>query len=356
MRVVYDVRFFANKGTLLTGIPRYGIEFLTAMENTNGVEPVFVGDETSRLPGDHWELLQIKRCPLWQQWAVPYAAAITKSDLIHGLANTIPIMSPIPTVVTVHDLVFEKMPHLVNRHLRKYLKRLVPLSLSRAKAVIAVSESTARDIIQKGWCEEKKVHVVPLGVGEFWFEQNQPNSPYTERYLMVVGTLDPRKNLLYTLAVFEEICRVDPDVGLVIVGGDGGHAGEVRRFIAERGLSQRVKLMGRVSDVELRSLYLQAEALLYLSLYEGFGLPVLEAMAVGCLPIVSDRGALPTVVGESGVVIQIERPPSSVGQVIVNILQELNSRESKTSRRRRALRFSWREHAKTVREIYNHVI
>jgi glycosyltransferase involved in cell wall biosynthesis len=208
--------------------------------------------------------------------AVWYPLALGRrrnADLLHCPTYRGPIHSALPLVVTVHDLAVLRHPRAFNRWSRLYGPRVVPRVLAAARRVIAVSEFTKRELIELLQVPEDKIRVVPNGVdGTF-----TPDGPAEEgEYVLAVGTLEPRKNLPRLVEAMRR-----SDVELRVVGARGWGGVEVG--------GNGVRWLGEVSDSELARLYRGARCVAYPSLYEGFGIPVLEAMACGA-PVVTSRG------------------------------------------------------------------
>ena len=195
------------------------------------------------------------------------------ADLLHCPTYRGPLHSARPVVVTVHDLAVFRHPEAFNRWSRSYSPRVVPRVLAAARRIIAVSEFTRRELVELLRISEEKIRVVPNGVDEEFTREG----PAAEGdYVLAVGTLEPRKNLPRLV----EAARRN-DVELRVVGARGWGGVEVG--------GNGVRWLGEVSDAELARLYRGALCVAYPSLYEGFGIPVLEAMACGT-PVVTSRG------------------------------------------------------------------
>lgn len=209
------------------------------------------------------------------------------------------LLSPVPQVITVHDLIPLLYPHAYPR-LQMYYRHVLPRMLAAARVVIADSETTRRDLAERyGW-PPSRTFVVPAGVDSGRFSpQVRGGGRYTARkYLLAVGDHRPHKNLQRTLEAFDRIA--DPDLSLVLAGRTFSQdPGYVPRALARLRRPERVILPGYVPTAELPALYSDAVALLFPSLYEGFGLTPLEAMACGTPVIASRAASIPEVCGDA---------------------------------------------------------
>jgi glycosyltransferase involved in cell wall biosynthesis len=229
-------------------------------------------------------------------------------DLFHSPDFVLPPTSEgIPTLLTVHDLSFIHFPDTFPPTLVNYLNRVVPWSVSRATHVLADSRSTKKDLVEQWAVPEDKITVLYSGVSEAYRPVEDP--PYLtevrksyslgeEPYLLSVGTIQPRKNYQRLIKAFAPIAGKYPH-NLYIAGGKGWLEEEMMAEADRQGISGRVRFLGFVADRHLPALYSGASLFLFPSLYEGFGLPVLEAMACGVPAIISNTSSLPEVGGEA---------------------------------------------------------
>jgi glycosyltransferase involved in cell wall biosynthesis len=225
---------------------------------------------------------------------------------------------------------------------------MVPRSVRRADRVLAVSEQTKRDLIERYRVAEGKVVVTPNGVDEAF----TPEGPARDGrpYLLFVGALQPRKD---PLAAIEALSLTDADLGLVIVGPDKGTEAEARRAVASLGLNGRVEFAGHVEKSALAALYRGAEALVFPSRYEGFGLPVLEAMASGTPVVATSAGAIPEVAGDAAVLIAPGDPVALAG----GIERALADRDRLArAGLERARLYSWTETARRTLAVYRELL
>jgi len=248
------------------------------------------------------------------------------------------------SVVTVHDLSFERHPELMPLHDRLLFRTLVPRSVARADRVVAVSEWTKRDLVERYGVAEEKVVVTPNGVDEVF----RPNGAAPKRppYALFVGAIQPRKDPLTAL---EALALLDDDLGLVVVGPEKRGADEVRTAVQRLGLDTRVDFAGHVELDELAALYRGAACLVFPSRYEGFGLPVLEAMASGTPVVAAATGALPEIAGNAAVLVEPGDPAALAG----GIEQALADRKRLVAAGlERAGLFKWAETARRTLDVY----
>jgi alpha-1,3-rhamnosyl/mannosyltransferase len=223
-------------------------------------------------------------------------------DVVHHVANTVPHVVTRPALVTVHDLQPIVRPHDFGRVKGAYLRRRLGAAASKAKVVVVVSEYVRRLAIDQWDLAPDRVARVPAPL----IEPIEPPRSADEReapFFVYPAITHPHKNHLLLLRSFAAVAAVRDDITLVLTGGEGTMEGEVRQEIARLGLERRVRRAGRVPQAELDRLLSGATALAFPSRHEGFGLPVAEAMALGCPVIASNVTALPEVVGQAGLLV-----------------------------------------------------
>lgn len=252
---------------------------------------------------------------LWEQLVQPIELARHRSHLLHALAYVLPLAWPGPSVVTVYDLSFWRTPERFPAAQRLYLATLTRLSVRRAARVIAISESTKRDVVELMGVPADRVRVVPLAIEEEFRPVTEAAAladlrrrrGLPEHMILYVGTLEPRKNLVTLLEAYAR-CRGEtspesPWPPLVLAGGKGWGYEAIFAAVERLGLGEAVLLPGFVPHGELPLWYSAADIFVYPSLYEGFGLPVLEALACGTPVITSHVSSLPEVAGEAGLLV-----------------------------------------------------
>jgi glycosyltransferase involved in cell wall biosynthesis len=262
--------------------------------------------------------------------------------------HVVPPGCPCPAVVTIHDLSFERHPTLMSRRDRFVFRTMVPRSVRRAAGVLAVSEQTKRDIVEHYRIPDEKIVVTPNGVDPLFSPGRTPadGTPYA----LFVGTLQPRKD---PLAALEALALVPVNLRLVMVGPDKGLGGEARRTAARLGLNGRVTFTGHVEKEQLAELYRGAACLVFPSRYEGFGLPVVEAMASGTPVVAAASGSVPEVAGGAAVLVEPGNPAALAG----GIERALADRERLVhAGLERAALYSWSETARRTLDVYRELL
>ncbi|MBX5474687.1 MAG: glycosyltransferase family 4 protein [Thermoleophilia bacterium] len=271
---------------------------------------------------------------VWYPHRLGRVAARDRVDVLHCPTYYAPVSSHVPTVVTVHDLAVWRHPEAFGRWTRAYVPRAVPRMLRAAARVIAVSEFTRGELVELVGLPDEKIRVVPNAVEEVFSPQGDAAEG---EYVLAVGTLEPRKNL-------ERLADAARRVGRELrVAGEAGWGG-VRL--------DGVRWLGRVDDEELARLYRGALCVAYPSLYEGFGIPVLEAMACGAPVVTSCGGATEEVAGGAAVLVDPYDP-----EAIAAGIEEAIARRDELRARglERARAFSWDETARRTIEVYREV-
>lgn len=280
-------------------------------------------------------------------------------DLVHSLASTAPVWGPFRRVVTIHDVIYRIHPE-AHAGLRALAMRLlVPLAARRSHRIIAPSETTRTDLIRLLKVPAAKIDVVPNGVGRSPVARPLPAEEVRRRYdlserpfVLTLSLKRPHKNLARLLEAFALIAAERRPI-LVLAGHSTLHEQDLREHAARLGLAGDTRFLGWVSDEELEGLYAEATCFVFPSLYEGFGLPVLEAMARGVAVACSNRGALVEVVDDAAVTFDPEQP-SAIAEAIERLLSDGAVRE-RLSRagRANAARFTWEETAKRTLQTYD---
>lgn len=280
---------------------------------------VFAGAQTQSafermaLRRSRWNTESPTRRIVWEQAIQPFQ--LGGFDLYHALAFVSPLLLTTPSVVTVYDLSFIRYPGVLTTARRLYLRMFTALSCHRAQRVIGISQSTARDVVDLLGIPADKVDVA-LGaynpeifypLPEYQVAAFRTAKGLPERFWFFVGTLEPRKNLPTLIEAYAALPRSER-LPLILGGGKGWQYEPIFATIERHHLGNDIRLTGYLPADELPLWYNSAEAFVYPSVYEGFGLPVLEAMACGTPVIVSDASSLPEVVGEAGALI----PPQDV--------------------------------------------
>jgi glycosyltransferase involved in cell wall biosynthesis len=272
------------------------------------------------------------------------AAVLGELDLVHATSAAVPPTRGRPLVATVHDVAFRRFPEAYPAGGRRFHERATWIAVREAARVLVPSAATARDLVDLYGLEPARVTVTPLGV-------DPPPDPLDRAparrllrrlavpgpFLLAVGTLEPRKNLARLLAAFAAVAAELHEHHLVVVGP----AGWGKALPPGTAVPPRVVLAGSVDQVTLHGLYASADGLAYPSLYEGFGLPVLEAMAHGTPVLTSDRSSLPEVAGDAALLVD-PVDPDAIAKGLVALVSDGALRQSlAVAGPRRAAAFTW---------------
>lgn len=290
----------------------------------------------------------------WEQLIAPAVLLRDRPDVLLCPLNVVPLFTSCPTVVTIHDLAFLRF-NLHTPAKRRYLTVLTRLSVKRANHVITVSEFTRREVLELLNVAPERVTAVPNGrdarfapvtdelVADFRTKKGLP-----PRFLLFIGTLEPRKNIATLLRAYAQV-KDDVGMPLLIGGGKGWLYEEIFALVQSLGLQHDVRFTGFIDQGELPLYYAAATALVYPSLYEGFGFPPLEALATGTPVITSNTSSLPEVVGDAALLIP-PRDVAALAAALVRMTQDdLLRQDLRTKGLARAAQFAWdRTAAQTV--------
>ncbi len=264
--------------------------------------------------------LNTPRRILWESVQLPLKVLRDKPDLLYSPGFAPPFYSPVPGVVTVHDLIGMAFPGNQGKASSFYWSTWLPAALKRARRVVASSESTRRDIERFLKIPASRVSVVPLGADESFqrIEDERQIFSVLERYglkkpfLISVSTLEPRKNHMRLLQAYSILRKKGQNsFSLLVIGKSGPAEAALRGYIEKEKLGKDVHLIGYAPQNDLVALYNAALGYATISLYEGFGLPVLEAMRCGLSGICADRTSLPEVAGDTALLVD----PENVEQI-----------------------------------------
>jgi len=292
---------------------------------------------------------------LWTHLGLAREMLRRPPEVLFVPSHVVPIWHPRGTVVTVHDLGYRLFPHQHTLGSRLYLDLSTRFSSRVARRVIADSQSTARDLTREYGVPPDRIAVIYPGRDETFARADQPQQlAVRERYqlprpfVLYVGTIQPRKNLTRLLEAFARLPETLAGVDMVLAGKTGWLADEIYRRARELRLEGRVRFLGYVPDTDLPALLSAAECFVMPSLYEGFGLPLLEAMACGTPVLCSNAGSLPEVAGDAA----LQFAPGDVEELasaLARLLSDANLRRELVARGyRQCARFSWQ---RCVREI-----
>ena len=328
-----------------------GIDALPGLEN--------LPSATVSLGYKPWRML------VWigQLAMLPFDRLLPGAELFHATEHLLMPLRSIPTVLTVHDLIFRRLPEHHKRLNRWYLNWTMPLYCRRADHIIAVSEATRRDLVETYHLPPQKISVIYEAAAPRFVPQSEPVRDLVrrtyglpDRYLLYVGTIEPRKNLERLLAAWAPLYLAGECPPLVIVGKKGWLSGGFFAALEESPARDGVILTGYVPDPDLPAVYSAATALVLPSLYEGFGLPLLEAMACGTPVICSNASSMPEIAGDAALLFdphEVEDLRQSLRRVVTEV--DLPS-SLRTRGMARAATFSWTRAAEETLAIYGRVL
>jgi glycosyltransferase involved in cell wall biosynthesis len=328
----------------------------------------FVNREAAAAGGPWGELLPSVTVPvrarrreqwvLGEQTLLPTLARRAGVDLVHSLASTAPLWGPFSRVVTVHDLIYARFPEAHPGIRDRGMRMLVPAAVRRSDRVIAISESTRTDLVDLLGTPAQRIDVVPQGVDIAGHAEPLPQAETRARFrlgereiVLSLAAKRPHKNLL---ALIGALALIAPERRplLVIPGYPTWHEAELRARAAELEVSSDVRLLGWLSPPELEGLWSLAEMFVFPSLYEGFGLPLLEAMARGVPVACSNTSSLPEVAGEAALLFD-PGDEHAIAQALRRLRDDAELREElRTLGRQRVSEFTWERTARLTLESY----
>ena len=368
LRIAVDARSLSEK---ITGISRYTVETLSRMSMYGhrwylySHRPLLYLDRLgSNIHVRHYNWQSRMSRMLWAQTVLPYWVRQDNVDLFWSPAHRIPKYLPrkIARVVTIHDMAWKHVGQTMRPLSRWMDKALMPMAVRLADRVICVSSHTARDIASEFSIPEDKTRVVHLGTtlfkkskeaeisSEFKVILNRP-------YFLFVGTLEPRKNLSRLISAYAQLPEATKDIAdLVVVGGAGWGRVDPEGWSRQHGVSHRVKVLGYVTDAQLFTLYSNALFLAMPSLYEGFGLPLLEAMSKGIPVLTSNVSSMPEVAGEAAILVDplsVESISDGLKKLLWNEGLRITLGEAA---KKRASQFTWELTARKTFDVFQEAV
>ena len=308
---------------------------------------------------------------LWYRAGIPLPVQVFTGpiDLFHSPDFVLPpVRGGVPTLLTVHDLSFIHYPATFPANLVAYLNRAVPRSVARATHILADSEATRRDLAALWRVPDDKVTVLYSGVNARFRPVTDGTALAAVRaryglddrpYVLAVGTVQPRKNYEMLVRAFRAVAQAGPHA-LVIAGGRGWLTEGLDAEITRQGVADRVILPGFVDDADLPALYSAADLFVFPSLYEGFGLPLLEAMACGVPVISSDASSLPEVAASGGQAAALLLPPGDEAAWSAAMLRLLGDGAARqqliAAGAAQAARFTWPAAARQLLALYERLL
>ena len=299
---------------------------------------------------------------LWRSFGICVDIKAQKTDLYHGLSGELPLKKlSIPTVVTLHDVIFMRYPEFYNYADRKIYACKFKQACQIADKIVAISRQTADDAVRYLNADTSKIEIIYQGCDALFrqtpdtetLQRVQSKYRLPERFILAVGTIEPRKNLLNLIRALPDI---DADTALVMVGKRTAYVDVITAAIRELRLESRVQMIHNADFEDFPAIYKSSQALVYISVFEGFGLPVLEGLTVGVPVITSNISSMPEAGGDAALYVQPDNPYDIAAQ-INTVLNDADLSKSMIERGFiHAQQFSEEVIAMRYVELYNSVL
>lgn len=300
---------------------------------------------------------------IWHRMNLPLPVEVLagRADLFHGPSFTLP-PAWMPCVLTVHDLSFLRYPQGAHPPLLRWLSKAVPRSVRRARHILADSANTRRDLIELLHVPAERITVIGAGIEAHFrrveerdrLEAVRGRYQLPERFILGVSTLEPRKNFTGLIAAFN-ILAAQPayaQLHLVIAGGKGWNYEPIFAAAEASPFRERIHFAGFVEDADLPALYSLAQAFVFPSHYEGFGIPVLEAMACGTPVVCANNSSLPEIAGDAALMVD-SADPAQIAEATARVLEDTALRQTLIQRGyAQARRFTWQAAAQRLLQVY----
>jgi len=360
------------------GIGRYVRELVAALAHIDPYSAEYrlfaAGAPRNATPPPHLEAFAWCPTPITPKWSariwhrahipLPIEAFVGRVDVYHATDFVLPPTLPhTNTILTVHDLSFVRVPESASPKLKRYLDRVVPDSVRRADLVLADSQATKDDLVALYHTHPDKIQVLLSGVDsrfqpattdprDLRRKYNIPPRPY----IFSVGTVQPRKNYARLIQALALVRARGHDVSLVIAGGKGWLEDPIYAAIRETNMQEYVHFIGFADEQDLPALYTHAACTAFVSLYEGFGLPILESMGCGTPVVTSRVSSLPEVAGDAALMID-PYDTHAIAESISRILIDDTLRQTLIRRgRERVKQFTWERSARQLVDLYRQVL
>ena len=327
---------------------------------------VFLGErrfveERLRLRYTRWPTYRPLVRIMWEQLVQPIALHQAGVDLLHAMAFVGPLAAPCPFVVTIYDLSFLRHPEAFRAWHRRYLQCFTLLSARRARRVIAISESTKRDVVNRLKVAPDLVDVVYCGVDDIFqplpiaqVDEFRQQRALPEHFILFLGTLEPRKNVQTLIRAYARWHKAEAGIPkLMVAGGKGWYYDRIFAEVESLGLTGEIIFPGYVGQEELPLWYNAADLFVYPSRFEGFGLPVLEAMACGVPVVTTNAASLPEVAGDAALLVAPDDESQLVEAMRCGLSDQALRQEMRAKGLAQAARFSWELTARRTLNSYH---
>ena len=369
MRIAIDATVLPEK---LGGAGIYVLNLINALSRIDRENEYFIFVEKRNIKkfdlANNFHLLGVQDMPrslrlLWEQIAFPFLLKRYKIGVLHSPRYTIPLLRfGWKSVVTFHDLLFLLFFKKHNILKRFFYGWMLPISAKKAQRIIAVSLSTKKDIIKLLNISSERIEVINLGIDfSYHLIEKEKLEDFRRKegifgsFILYVGTLKKRKNVLNIIKAYKKIREKGRKEKLIIVGNKSGEYQNIYKTVGELGLKKNIFFTGYVDEKFLPFYYNSASLFIYPSFYEGFGLPVLEAMAAGTPVITSNISSLPEVAGDAALLLN----PYDVEEMARMMEKVLNNKELQEEMREKGLKraklFSWERCARETLNLYEEI-
>ncbi|RKD32279.1 glycosyltransferase family 4 protein [Thermohalobacter berrensis] len=289
----------------------------------------------------------------------------SKADIYHFFNYIVPPRIKGKVIVTVYDMVYKLHPETMDKRNFNRLDKELKRSVEKADKIITISKNSKKEIIKFLDVSEEKVEIVHPGIDiklynrDFNREEiNKVREKYKlpEKYILYLGTLEPRKNISTIIKAYQNLLKkYDTNIYLVIAGKKGWMYKEIFKKVKDYGIEKKVIFTGYVDEEDKPLIYKMSKAFVFPSLYEGFGMPVLEAMSAGVPVITSNTSALPEVVGNAGLLVN-PKSTKELTNAIIKVIEDRNSRNKMVQEGiRQSKKFSWKRSAEKLLQVYREV-
>ena len=365
-------------GEVKTGVGHYTFEFASALASVAPedefelISPfpyvaAFDDDSEQALPSNlRVTQAKVNRISRRRWWSIGLPLHIKQASfaLFHGTNYNVPLWNRCRTILTIHDLSLFLYPETHEEHLVRRARRRLPMMARTATMIITPSESVRGEVCEHLGIKPGKVVAIPEAARSVFRPvplaetiEMRRRLGIEDEFILFVGTIEPRKNLLTLARAFDEIYRnTSSRPQLVIAGKEGWLTNELFSYLKSAEIREHVRFTGYVSDADLRALYSSCRVFIYPSLYEGFGLPLLEAMACGA-PVITSR--IPGIIETVGDAARLVSPTDyrELAEAIIRVLEDSGEREHLTSAGlQRAAGFSWGKTASATLKVYREVL
>ncbi len=316
----------------------------------------------------NWKYKIVGPGKFWTQFGLPLSLFLTKTkpDVFFSPTHYAPRFSPIPTVVSIMDLAFLQFPELFNKSDMYQLRNWTKYSVEKASKVLTISNSSRNDIIKTYKVPEQKVKTIYPGIKQsvslepHVYAMNELKAKYniSDNFVLFVGTLQPRKNISRLIEAFALLleskklhAEYQDDLQLVIIGKKGWLYEEILNAPQKYGVQDKVRFLEGINDDELKIFYKNALCYVLPSLYEGFGLPVVEAMKQGCPVITSNISSMPEAGGDAAIYID-PKDSQDIAQKLTKVINDKELRKTLVEKgKKQADKFSWEKTAKETLKV-----